>query len=46
LLDLVKDPDATTEIGRRTRAVAEEKFESGAITDRFEQVLTSLHPKG
>lgn len=46
LLDLVKDPDSVTEIGRRTRAVAEDKFESGAITDRFEDVLTSVHQKG
>jgi colanic acid biosynthesis glycosyl transferase WcaI len=41
LVDLVKDRDSIAEIGRRTRAVAEQKFEAESITDRFESVITT-----
>ena len=46
LVELVKDPDAVAEIGRRTRRVAEQKFEATSITDRFETVLQTATVKG
>jgi hypothetical protein len=44
LLDLAKDDDAVRAIGLRTRAVAEQKFESESITDSFEAVITGATP--
>jgi glycosyltransferase involved in cell wall biosynthesis len=46
LVELVKDPDAVADIGRRTRKVAEQKFEAESITDSFETVLTTATVKG
>jgi glycosyltransferase involved in cell wall biosynthesis len=45
LVELVKDPDAIAEIGRRTRVVAEQKFEAESITDQFETVLQTATVK-
>ena len=45
LAELVKDPDAVAEIGRRTRVVAEQKFEAESITDQFETVLQTATVK-
>lgn len=46
LIDLLKDDNAVGAIGRRTRSVAEQKFESEAITDRFEGVLSGSSTPG
>ena len=46
LAELVKDPEGMAEIGQRTRLVAEQKFEAGSITDRFEAVLQTATVKG
>ena len=46
LAELVKDADGMAEIGQRTRLVAEQKFEAGSITDRFEAVLQTATVKG
>ena len=40
------DPDAVAEIGRRTRVVAEQKFEAESITDQFETVLQTATAEG
>ncbi len=46
LAELVKDAEGMAEIGQRTRLVAEQKFEAGSITDRFEAVLQTATVKG
>ena len=45
LVDLAKDPEAVEVIGRRTRVVAEQKFEAESIADSFEAVITTAAPE-
>jgi glycosyltransferase involved in cell wall biosynthesis len=45
LADCADDADKRTQIGNRTRAVAEEKFHPDRIIDAFEAVIVGLAPK-
>lgn len=41
--EIAGDPAHRTTIGKRTRSIAEERFDPDRITDRFEGVLAAIH---
>jgi hypothetical protein len=45
LVELAKDDEAVEVIGRRTRVVAEQKFEAESIADSFESVISAATPE-